>query len=413
MGRKPFKQSNLRKSFNTFDGGDLSDEGETKGDENDGPVVVRPSVGRAGSKHKKKGVKPRISMGGDDGEEAASQDEISKTPKRAPLGLRAMENSVARRGMLRGGLPTRLSRDDDDRPRYSKEYLDELQSSTPNTPHDILTLHATDMDEMELDASELEGALIIESPVPSPKPAAHIPSEAEIREKKERRARLAQEQGFLSVEEDESEDRSGTKKSDARLQREDEDLGEGFDEYVEDGGLSLGRRAARERRKRERQQMAELISAAEGHSTDSSSDGDAERRIAYESAQTRAGLDGLKKADAKPADDLWRVPTKITPLPNLTECLAKLQATLRSMEEDLKAKSARVEQLRREKEEIDAREGEVQALLDSAGRKYQEAMGGGNTEAGATTQANVTLAERGLESLGATPNRGDEDLDMA
>ncbi|KAJ6442826.1 fungal specific transcription factor domain-containing protein [Purpureocillium lavendulum] len=416
-GRKPFRQSGLRKSFNAVDDDTQSTGGEEARDDNDddGPVVVRPSIGRAGSKQKKTTPKPRISFGGDPGDADNGEAEAFSTPKKAPLGMKAMENSAAKRGVPLRGLPTRTLQDDDDRPRYSKEYLSELQSSTPNTPRDISTLHIGDADEMELDASELEGALVVESPAPSPKPTTQILSEAEIREKKERRARLAKEEGFLSVE-DEEEDSFGKKKDDTRLQREDEDLGEGFDDYVDDGGLSLGKRATKERRKKERQQMAELISAAEGHTSDSSSDSDAERRIAYESAQTRAGLDGLKKPTKNPANDLLQVPPKITPLPSLTECLAKLQASLKSMEDDLKTKNARVEQLRREKQEIVTREGEVQALLDETGRKYQEAMGRGKTEAvpGANAaQATLELpGERGLESLGTTPRRADEDVDM-
>src|SRR5699024_8239708 len=125
---------------------------EAKDDEDDGPVVVRPSIGRAGSKHKKKIPKPRISFGGDAGDAENGDAEEPSTPKKAPLGLKAMENSAAKRGVPLRGLPTRSLHDDDDRPKYSKEYLSELQSSTPNTPRDISTLHIGDADEMELDA---------------------------------------------------------------------------------------------------------------------------------------------------------------------------------------------------------------------------------------------------------------------
>lgn len=269
---------------------------------------------------------------------------------------------------------------------------------------------------MELDASELEGALVVDSAaVEASKSGCRILSEAEIREKKERRARLAMEQGFLPIDDDKD---GRKKKDDGRLLAEDEDLGEGFDDFVKDGGLSLGRRAQRSRRKQERRQMAELISAAEGHSSDSSSDSDAERRIAYEAAQAKAGMDGLKKPQANPAEELVRVPAKISPMPGLAECLARLQARLKTMESDIKSKHATVEQLRREKEEIAQREGQVQVLLDETGRKYQEAMAKGKSEGLKVNGEgqNAELAgERGLESLGTTPARpkGDvEDVDM-
>lgn len=272
---------------------------------------------------------------------------------------------------------------------------------------------------MDLDPSELDGALIVESTQASlPQPETSILTDAEIREKKERRARLAKEQDFLSVEDDDDGDYlTRKKKDDTRLIAEDEELGEGFDDYVEDGGLSLGKRAEKERRKRDRQQMAELITTAEGHSSDSSSDEDAERRIAYEAAQTRAGMDGLKKPRKDPAAELLQVPPKITPLPSLSECLARLQVTLRGMEGDIKGKAARVSQLRQEKEEIVKREGEVQAMLDETGKKYQEAMGQDKTADTPMKNSGIGAdlgSERGLDSLGTTPRRpaqdGEEEL---
>ncbi|KPM37145.1 hypothetical protein AK830_g9412 [Neonectria ditissima] len=415
-GRKPFRQSGLRKSLNLADSEGLGEAPPTNndGEDDDGPVVVRPAISRSSSlKHKKRPNRSsRLSFGGD---EAVAGDEDNAevfTPKKVPLGQRALENSAIKRGISSRGLPMRSLGDDDDRPKYSKEYLDELQSSTPNTPQKVSTFSPDDVDAMDLDISELDGALVVDSPDLGPaKPNTTILTDVEIREKKERRQRLAKEQDFLSVE-DEDEDSFGRKKKDdTRLKAEDEDLGEGFDNYVEDGGLSLGKRAEKERRKHERQQMAELITAAEGHTSDSSSDSDAERRIAYEAAQTRAGMDGLKKPRKDPGQDLPQVPPKISPLPSLTECLARLQTTLKGMEEDMKGKQARVEKLRKEREDIVTREKEVQALLDETGRKYQEAMGSTKmTETVPSTVPAELSGARGLESLG-TPSRKPEDDD--
>ncbi|KAI6769573.1 hypothetical protein HG530_004202 [Fusarium avenaceum] len=414
-GRKPFRQSGLRKSFNPADSESLGEAPAANDDDDDGPVVVRPAISRSASlKGKKKPKSSRLSFGGDD--TTAGDDEPTEvfTPKKLPLG-RALENSAIKRGLGTKGLPMRSIGDDDDRPKYSKEYLEELQSSTPNTPQRPSTLPPDDSDLMDLDASELEGAVVVDtSDFNQPQPTA-ILSEVEIREKKERRQRLALEKDFLSVEDD--EDPFGRKKKDdTRLIAEDEDLGEGFDNYVEDGGLSLGRRAEKERRKQDRKQMEELITAAEGHTSDSSSDSDAERRIAYEAAQTRAGMDGLKKPRKDPSQDLLQAPPKISPLPSLTECLARLQTTLKGMEEEMKGKQNRVEKLKHEREEIVKREGEVQALLDETGRKYQEAMGQGKVVEGKGPDilANAPMemvGARGLETLG-TPSRKPEEEEV-
>ncbi|KAG6026435.1 hypothetical protein E4U19_002647 [Claviceps sp. Clav32 group G5] len=418
--RKPFRQSGLRKAFSATDepGADATSSRIDGDEEHDGPVVVRPLLNRAGStKQKRKAVKSRLSFGGDT--EHGAGDEVA-TPQKPGLGKRALENSAVKRGIALRTFPLRSADEgEDDRPRYSKEYLEELQSSTPSTPRDMSTLRVENVDDMEIDASELEGAVVVEysEAVSSSKPGTRILSEAEIREKKERRARLAQEQDVLSLEDDDTTTFSRKKEDEGRLLAEDENLGEGFDNYVEDGGLSLGRRAERERRKKDRQQMAELITAAEGHSSDDSSDSDAERRIAYEAAQSRAGLDGLKKPRQDTSQDLLQIPPKITPLPSLSECMARLQTTLKAMESDLQAKTSHLEHLRKERQGIDKRKAEVQSLLDETGKKYQEVMSRENAALGSAVtdggQLNAGLVgERGLDNLGTTPRRSSQGEEM-
>ena len=417
-GRKPFRQSGLRKTFASRDDEDASGADSTKLDEeeSDGPQVVRPNIGRNASsglkKRQAKSSKLSFGAGAEDDEDDTGSD--ARTSKREPLSKRVLENSAVKRGISTRGLPVRSFQDDEDRPRYSKEYLSELQSSTPNTPGAVSSVPGGSADEMELDASELEGALIVESPSVAPaKSETKILTEAEIQEKKERRSRLAKEQDFISLEDDDDDDYGvRKKKDDTRLKPEDEEMGEGFDDFVEDGGLSLGKRAERERSKRDRKQMAEMINAAEGHSSDSSADSDAEGRMAYEAAQTRAGLDGLKKKPKKDTNqELLQIPSKITPLPSLSECVANLRVSLQGMESNVKEKAAKLDSLRAEKEEIAKRQAEVQALFDETGKKYQEAMGQGAvdpTSVKSTGPGAEMLGARGLESLGATPSRPEE-----
>lgn len=410
INRKPLRQSGLRNAFHPRDeetSGDRDEASQGNDEDDDGPVVVRPSTNRAGaSKQKKKIAISKVSFGDDAGQDDDEPSSDFTTPKKPAMGQKGLEKNSIKRGMAarKLPLPVRSFQDDDDRPRYSKEYLDELKSSTPNTPSDLSSLKATLDDEMELDPSELEGALIVDSPIPSSvsqPQTTQILTEAEIRERKERRARLAKEKDFLSIEDEDDSLSARKKKDETRLVAEDEDLGEGFDEYVEDGGLSLGKRAEKERRKKDRQKMAELINAAEGHTSDSSSDSDAERRIAYETAQTRAGLDGLKKPKKDPNELLLQVPPKITPLPSLAECLVQLQATLKTMEANINTKAATVAQLTRERDDIIQREAEVQAFLNETGKKYEEALGRKPTSTDGV--AGALAGERGLESLGATP----------
>lgn len=405
------KQSNLRKAVNA-DSTEGEGEGPLGGEDDDGPVVIKPKLG--GQKQKKK-PKSRLSFGlGNNGEDEEDATTLETPMKKSTLGLRAAENSAVKRGIAMRGLPTRTMDDDDDRPKYSKEYLEELQSSTPTTPMDTGSI-PTDTDEMELDASELEGAMVVDSPAPVHTPSKiQVLTDAEIQERKERRARLAQEQDFLSVEDD--DDGRTKKKDDTRLVVDEDQMGEGFDEFVEDGGVSLGKRAEKQRRKQDRRKMAELINAAEGNSSESSSDSDAERRIAYESTQTRAGMDGMKRPRRDPAKELLQIPAKITPLPSLAECITRLKSTVSGMEAQIQLKSASVEQMRTEKQGISTREKEVQALLDETGKKYQEAMAKKSEVTGSSEIAEIDATptgafagDRGPESLGSTPGAGAND----
>ncbi|KAH7391361.1 nineteen complex-related protein 2-domain-containing protein [Cadophora sp. MPI-SDFR-AT-0126] len=415
--RKPFKKSSLRQSI-------AFDDQSQDGDENEGPQRAnKPTIGRSSSLiKKKKPASSRLSFGpgeiisGDAAE--ALEDDEAFTPKKAALGRRVIEGNAIKRTFPHQGLPMRSNGDDDERPTYSKDYLNELKSSTPSTPKDLTALNAMADDQEGLDASELEGAMVVDlEDTGSNSGKAFIPSEAEIREKKERRARLAHEQDFISFNDDDGRDRQQMsllpqkKKQESRLVREDEDLGEGFDEFVDDGRISLGKKQEREAKKRQRREMADMIHQAEGSSDEDSDDSEAERRAAYETAQTRAGMDGLHKHDGLLEVNATQMPSKITPLPALSECLERLQSTLSSMEQDLAKRQNQMEASKQEKNEIAAREIEVQELLKQAGARYAAlkadtngAVSDSQNLAGPNNGFAVpTIVDRGLESFGNTP----------
>lgn len=424
-------------------------------------------------------------------------------PSKKSLSQRVAEKNALRKSALSARFGTFGA--DEEKPRYSKEYLEELQSSTPVTPQNLASLSIIDDDDddslkahhgaspppeeetpaaapggtitrttkaddaMDLDPSELDGAMIVQSrdlPVvhTSSAAAAHILTEAEIRERKERRARLANEHDFISLDDSDNSDddrkrvilntNKKPKKSESRLIAEDEDLGEGYDEFVTDGSLALGRKAEREAAKRHRQEMAELIQAAEAGLGAESDDSEAERRAAYEAAQRRAGMDGLQK----PEDDLMEVDEEglgvgginqipmMKPLPELGEVLARMRGLVQGLEDEVCRRKARIESLEKEKEEILSRETEVQEILNQAGAKYQAVMGGAAPgaagAAGAATEASTpgvgdalkfvtrsplrplppgfvadiaaatTPRQRGLESFGTpTHEKGPDDVD--
>ncbi|KAI3395265.1 hypothetical protein diail_1618 [Diaporthe ilicicola] len=455
--RKPFKGSSLRKSININDDGDsggfsgsTATSAAADEDEDDGPAVVRPAISRSGStKNKKKASSSRLSFrvtDPADGEPGANSQQPITPKKSSSLSQRAAENNALRSSLSSRKLPTRSFGPEAEETSYSREYLEELQSSTPNTPQNIASLRIHDDDAgtsaggdaMDLDPSELEGAVVVpqaDLSVSTFSTTSHIPSAVEIRAKKERRARLAVEGDAYNEEEDEDYISLAPKKKkdDTRLIAEDEDLGEGYDEFVEDARLELGKKGEREAARRHRREMAELINAAEGGGSDGSDggdvDSDAERTAAYEAAQTRAAMGGhhrLVGDGGGMAGGAGLVIPRMRALPELGESLARMRSLVQGVEDQAAAKRKRIEALEKERQEIVAREAEVQEVLNQAGVKYQSAMGVKQESVvdplklaaesplrAATGVAAIPPAERGLESFGTPSRRQEYDEDMA
>ncbi|KAF9894320.1 hypothetical protein FE257_007823 [Aspergillus nanangensis] len=374
-------------------GGDEEDGGE----EDTGPVVKRPVP----SKTKQK-PKVRLSFG--PGETSMAEDGGQESevvvPKRHGLGRRALENSTLQRSLTPTGsgsqIPLRVG-PEQDRPSYSNDYLKELRNSTPSTPK----ASTDDEKEKTIDVAAKFGEVMVVS-----EPSA-IPSAAEIREKKERRARLAKEHKYNPTEEDyialdnlagdEEWDATEVKheQRDTRLIRDDEDFAEGFDEFVEDGHISLGRKAEREQMKKRREEMQELIDDAEGSSEE---DSDMEEKAAYDAAQARAAMGNAGKDTDRP-----KTPPKMTSLPRLSNCLDRLRTTLAVMEKSKTQMINRMEELRKEKADIATREVEIQVLIKEAGDSYEKLKQEAGVVPGSDENAapvNSIQNSRGLENFG-------------
>lgn len=298
------------------------------------------------------------------------------TPKKSNLSRQAVEKNALRRALVSTLASEHLPfRQSDDRPSYSLDHLNELRSSTPSTPKDIKSL--SDIEDAAGEslhlASKFGSNLAIYQ-------NSAIPTDAEIKEKKKRRARLAKEEYIkLSDEDDDNNEISllhSKPKSDTRLVRDDEDIAEGFDEFVEDGRIAVGRKAEREQKRRHKAEIQDLINEAEGSSENESDDSEAECRAAYEEAQTRAGMDGLQKGGhaANRYSPRPRLPPKITPLPSLNALLERLQDSLSGIQYARKQKVMQLEEVQREMADIAVREVEVQELLREAGDRYKKLL---------------------------------------
>ncbi|CAI7609871.1 unnamed protein product [Penicillium bialowiezense] len=372
-------------------------------DEEDEPGVPEPVVKRpVGSKAKAK-PKSKLNLSFGPGEasttDGGEEDSETTVPKRHGLGRKAVENSAGHRlPGLSESLSARLGQDPD-RPTYSNDYLKELRDSTPSTPK----TNTDDENTKAVDVAAKFGEIMTVSG------QSHIPSESEIREKKARRARLAlehgaEDDGYIALDDNDSarvDDwdavaRGEKEVKDTRLIRDDEDFAEGFEEYVDDGKISLGRRAEREKKRKDREAMRELIDDAEGLSDED--DSDLEEKAAYEAAQTKAAM-GHSKSDRS---DRSEVPVKMTALPRLAHSFERLRMSLATMEVSKTQMISRMEDLRKEKADIAVREVEVQAMIKEAGDNYErlknEAVAKSNAD-----DANSGALEKstGLDSINA------------
>jgi Nineteen complex-related protein 2 len=289
---------------------------------------------------------------------------------------------------------------DDDRPTYSKDYLNELRNSTPSTPRDLSTQTSEDDESLKaVDVVSKFGNIIEDANT------SVIPTEAEIREKKERRARLAKEQDFISLDDfgDGRYMQLSTRKEpkETRLVRDDEDLAEGFDDYVEDSGrVALGKKAKVAQQRKERETVREMIADAEGISDED--DSEAERNLAYETAQARNAMDGLGLGDDG-NDHHLRAPTVITPIPRLSSVLERLRSNISNLEYTRAKLSKQMADLQQEKAEIAVREIEIQRLVREAGEKYEQLRAETNLETSSMnaggSQAPIAM---GLETINNT-----------
>lgn len=359
-----------------------------------GPIVKKP----VNSKTKQKS-KSRLSFGS--GETSMTEDGEDESevivPKKHGLGRRVLEKNAFQRSMTPNNqLPLRVG-PEQDRPSYNEDYLNELRNQTASTPKPA----ADDMNGNEVDVAAKFGE-VMKVTAPSA-----IPTEAEIREKKARRARLAKEhdshslteKDYISLEEnaeDEWEVADREDHKDTRLERDDEDFAEGFDEYVEDGRISLGKKAEREQKKKQREAMRELIEDAEALSDEE--DSDLEEKAAYEAAQTRAAIGYGKDPVDRP-----KTPPKMTSLPRLSTCLDRLRMNLAVLEKSRSQMINRMEELRKEKADISVREVEIQALIKETGDHYEKLKQDAGVTPGSevATPATTDLeSSRGLENIG-------------
>ncbi|KIX02263.1 uncharacterized protein Z518_08202 [Rhinocladiella mackenziei CBS 650.93] len=413
-------------------------EREDEAEDDSGPVVRRPTTNAPKTKSK---LRVSFNPDQDDVSGGAARTGLKEGTSASVKSSKTSLSSAAQNIISRTSTRDReeIEGQDHDRPKYNKAYLEELRNSTPSTPRDLSSRESPSRNLINLGSNT---ALDIESKFDkaaiSGTSSSRIPTAAEIREKKDRRARLAKEQAanssdagadFLPLEDYDSDGEfkprrmqvgsyiPSAREKDTRLIPDDEDMAEGFDEFVEDSGrVTLSRKGQREQTLKEREAIRTMIEEAEGY-TDSSGDNSAsesdyERHQHYESTQTHHGMDGLASHAVHTRQaNRPRQPRETTPIPKLNVGLTRLRDMVSQLEFERTQLKKRRADIERERRDIRENQAHIQSGLEEAGRELErvtkEHWGNGapgtdtTTAAGGISDTNGHM--RGLESFGNTP----------
>ena len=366
-----------------------------------GPVVRRPGLNAPKSKSK---LRLSFNPAETESKDTDATDGVEDGDTR-PQSPARNANSAPRSKLPKISKEFPLRRDDEtqNRPTYSKDYLQELKNSTPSTPKDLSTYPSSVEDEdtqavLDLDITTKFGPSIsLQSQSKS-----RIPTAAEIQEKKDRRARLAHEREAATTSEDNPDyisldayDSDGEFKPQrlqvgthlhkephnaqehTRLLHDDEDIAEGFDAFVEDAGrVTLSKKGLRAQQTAEREAIRRAIEGGHHHSSAAASDADesdsdASLNEQYEAAQTTHGIASGAHSRRQQAALKPRRPTHLKPIPRMNEMTSRLKSRIQELQMRRTLLGKRRAEIGAEKIEVAGRKAHIQTLLRDTGEEFE------------------------------------------
>ncbi|KAL5524572.1 hypothetical protein ACEPAF_9712 [Sanghuangporus sanghuang] len=340
--------------------------------ENDEETVTPSTLASKLKKQHKERNKPkaRLSFGGDDEEGDGETFQVKKSNLSRKLKLAP---SVASGTALFGGLDSTQATPQTSNVIYSKEYLSELKASTQSAPSPSpLPDNNAAESEMLLDASEMSGAIIVDDESTSAL-ATEIPSESSIVAAKQRRERLRKtaatnqdDNDFISLSVTRREDLYQGPHPESRLMREDDDLGEGDDEFAEytaaQERIALGKKSRKKEAANRRVAMQELIEDAE----------EEEETAEWEREQLRRGTRQVSDlVNGHTAKQEYR-PAKIpepTPLPSLDAAISRLSDSLTQLTLSHTSTTTSMSTLADERVVLEGKEKEMRTMVENAESK--------------------------------------------
>ncbi|KAG6334692.1 hypothetical protein ID866_4391 [Astraeus odoratus] len=345
-----FKRSKPRAGQRTREADLEPDEPNTEND-SESPATIASKIK---NKAKRAKAKPKLSFGGDEPEEGDTfQVKKSKLSRKLALGIHpanALPDTLDQ---------ATISARTNGGPVYNAAYLSELRASTQSAP---LPVHDPDIYDANI-SMNVEDAVIMSSDVT-------IPSQSSIRAAKEKRERLraiGPDEDYMSLAVTTRNDTYQGPHPESRLVREEDELGEGDDEYAEytsaQERIALTKKSRKLEATKRKDSMQEMINEANEEDEES---------IEWEREQLRrGGLDSIAKADAAPVKQVYK-PTPIPPstdIPALGAAIQQLAQTLAALKASHVSNTGAATSLAVERDQLDARETELREMIAEAETK--------------------------------------------
>ncbi|KIJ62603.1 hypothetical protein HYDPIDRAFT_30203 [Hydnomerulius pinastri MD-312] len=353
-----FKKSKSRPGQRARDS--ANDQAETPQEsveaDNESPITL---ASKLKSKAKRSKPKARLSFGGEDegGEGETFQIKKSNLSRKLTLGTHPAN-------VLPSTLDqATISPQANGAPVYDQAYLSELKASTQSTRRPISTDVYDADDSMKVDDSILD---ILDDSGGE----VAIPSQSSISAAKERRERLragGPEQDYISLSVTKRSDVSQGPHPESRLVREEDELGEGDDEYAEytsaQERIALGKKSRKIEVSKRKDAMQEMIADA---------DEEDEETMEWEREQLRrGGHDSAATSEATPAKQVYKaapIPPSTT-IPALRPAIERLEQSLAALTTSNASNTSAAASLAEEREQLDGRETELRQMIINAESK--------------------------------------------
>ncbi|KAE9393867.1 hypothetical protein BT96DRAFT_967114 [Gymnopus androsaceus JB14] len=255
-------------------------------------------------------------------------------------------------------------------PTYDEAYLNELKKSTPSSRAPVPT-DPYDAD-MSMDITmDLEDVSALDISIAG-EPDTLIHTESSVKQAKERRERLrktgvSSSEDYISLSVTRRAEDQGPH-PESRLVREEDELGEGEDEYAEytsaQERIALGKKSRKVEATKRREMMQDLITEAADEDEESTE---------WEHEQLRRG--GHLKSDASSSKAKVKQMYKPAPIPpaaaipTLGPAIARLTQKMAQLTASHASNTSSLNTHAQEREQVDAREKELRTLVERAEEK--------------------------------------------